>query len=145
MKRYTRAVLLILALCLLFCLPAAALSPQSAAEDLSEAAMFRGTDQGLELSRAPKRSEAAVMLVRLYGAEEEALALYESGDLIQPFEDGNNWAAPYLAWLYSRGLVKGMSETQYGVNLPCKAGDYALFLLRALGYQDGVDFDWAET
>ena len=145
MKRYTRAVLLILALCLLFCLPAAALSPQSAAEDLSEAAMFRGTDQGLELSRAPKRSEAAVMLVRLYGAEEEALALYESGDLIQPFEDGNNWAAPYLAWLYSRGLVKGMSESQYGVNLPCKAGDYALFLLRALGYQDGVDFDWAET
>ena len=98
MKRYTRAVLLILALCLLFCLPAAALSPQSAAEDLSEAAMFRGTDQGLELSRAPKRSEAAVMLVRLYGAEEEALSLYEAGLIAHPFEDVSGWAAPSVPW-----------------------------------------------
>ena len=72
MKRYTRAVLLILALCLLFCLPAAALSPQSAAEDLSEAAMFRGTDQGLELSRTPKRSHARAA-VRRGGGSARAL------------------------------------------------------------------------
>ena len=76
--------------------------------------MYRGTDTGFELDRAPKRSEAAVMLVRLYGAEEEALSLYEAGLIAHPFEDVSGWAAPYLAWLYSEGLVRGVSETRYG-------------------------------
>ena len=57
----------------------------------------------------------------------------------------SGWAAPYLAWLYSEGLVRGVSETRYGADAPCRARDYALFLLRALGYQDGADFAWAET
>ena len=78
------------------------------------------------------------MLVRLYGAEEEALSLYEAGLIAHPFEDVSGWAAPYLAWLYSEGLVRGVSETRYGADAPCRARDYALFLLRALGYQDGA-------
>ncbi len=85
------------------------------------------------------------MLVRLYGAEEEALSLYEAGLIAHPFEDVSGWAAPYLAWLYSEGLVRGVSETRYGADAPCRARDYALFLLRALGYQDGADFAWTET
>lgn len=145
MKRRMLAVLFALGLCALLCVTAAAVSPQSAAEDLAAADVFRGTDAGFELDRAPTRSEAAVMLVRLYGAEEDALARYAAGETGHPFEDGNTWAAPYLAWLYDAGLVRGMSETQYGADLPCRARDYALFLLRALGYQDGYDFDWAQT
>ena len=145
MKRRMLAGLFALGLCALLCVTAAAVSPQSAAEDLAAADVFRGTDAGFELDRAPTRSEAAVMLVRLYGAEEDALARYAAGEISHPFEDGNTWAAPYLAWLYDAGLVRGMSETQYGADLPCRARDYALFLLRALGYQDGYDFDWAQT
>ena len=144
MKRIV-CILLLAALCAALCLLASAASTQSSAEALSAIGVFRGTDTGFELDRAPKRSEAAVMLVRLYGAEEEALSLYADGAISHPFEDGNTWAAPYLAWLYSRGLVKGMSETRYGVDAPCRARDYALFLLRALGYQDGADFEWTET
>ena len=60
------------------------------------------------------------MLVRLYGAEEEARTLYAAGEISHPFEDGNTWAAPYLAWLYSRGLVKGMSDTRYGADASVK-------------------------
>ena len=145
MKRIICILLLIAALCAALCLPAAAASAQQSAEALCEIDVFRGTDTGFELERAPKRSEAAVMLVRLYGAEEEARTLYAEGEISHPFADGNTWAAPYLAWLYSRGLVKGMSETRYGADAPCRACDYALFLLRALGYQDGADFAWAET
>ncbi len=145
MRRIICILLLIAALCAALCLPAAAASAQQSAEALCQIGVFRGTDTGFELERAPKRSEAAVMLVRLYGAEEEAQALFAGGEISHPFEDGNTWAAPYLAWLYSRGLVKGVSETRYGVDAPCRARDYALFLLRALGYQDGVDFEWAGT
>ena len=120
-------MLLLCLLCACLCTQALAVSPQSCAEELSAIDVFRGTDTGFELDRAPKRSEAAVMLVRLYGAEEEALSLYEAGLIAHPFEDVSGWAAPYLAWLYSEGLVRGVSETRYGADAPCRARDYALF------------------
>ena len=145
MKRHLLLFAAILTLCALLCVSASAVSPQSAAEDLAAADMFRGTDQGFDLERAPTRAEAAVMLVRLYGAEEEALQLYNEALISHPFTDCKAWVNPYLAWLYSRGMVKGMAPTQYGADLPCSARDYALFLLRALGYQDGTDFNWTET
>ena len=107
MKRRIGSLLLLCLLCACLCTQALAVSPQSCAEELSAIDVFRGTDTGFELDRAPKRSEAAVMLVRLYGAEEEALSLYEAGLIAHPFEDVSGWAAPYLAWLYSEGLVRG--------------------------------------
>ena len=53
---------------------ASASSHDSVAEELSAIGVFRGTAGGFELDRAPTRSEAAIMLVRLYGAEDEAKA-----------------------------------------------------------------------
>lgn len=47
---------------------ASASSYDSVAEELSAIGVFRGTAGGFELDRAPTRSEAAIMLVRLYGA-----------------------------------------------------------------------------
>lgn len=46
---------------------ASASSYDSVAEELSAIGVFRGTAGGFELDRAPTRSEAAIMLVRLYG------------------------------------------------------------------------------
>lgn len=145
MKRTIRLLFLALLLTLGVCIGASAVSPQSCAEELSAIYVFRGTDTGFELDRAPRRSEAAVMLVRLFGAEDQAQSDYATGVTSHPFEDGNGWCAPYLAWLYSNGMVKGVTPTQYRVDAACTARDYALFLLRALGYQDGVDFEWAQT
>ena len=54
------------------------------AEDLAAIGMFRGTASGFELDRAPTRSEAAIMLVRLYGAEEQAVL----DEVVALFEDG---------------------------------------------------------
>ena len=132
MKRRIESLLLLCLLCACLCTQALAVSPQSCAEELSAIDVFRGTDTGFELDRAPKRSEAAVMLVRLYGAEEEALSLYEAGLIAHPFEDVSGWAAPYLAWLYSEGLVRGVSETRYGADAPCaRAGLCAVSAARA--------------
>lgn len=60
---------------------ASASSYDSVAEELSAIGVFRGTAGGFELDRAPTRSEAAIMLVRLYGAEDEAKTAYEAGEI----------------------------------------------------------------
>ena len=85
------------------------------------------------------------MLVRLYGAEEEAAAAYEAGELAMPFTDVGATAAPYVAWLYDQGIVNGTSATTYGAASACTAQNYVVFLLRALGYQDGTDFAYADA
>ena len=108
--------------------------------------MFRGTvSGGFELDRAPKRSEAAIMLVRLYGAEEEAAAAYQSGEISHPFKDVGPIASPYVAWLYTKGITKGATATTFNSNAACTDKNYVVFLLRALGYEDGKDFQYAES
>ena len=116
----------------------------AAAEDLAAIGVFRGTSDGFELDRAPTRSEAAIMLVRLLGAEEEAQAAYTAGDITLPFTDVGTTAAPYVAWLHDQGIVNGTSAATYGTGA-CSAQNYAAFLLRALGYQDGTDFAYADA
>ena len=127
------------------CVSASASDYDAVAEDLADIGMFRGTAGGFELDRAPTRSEAAIMLVRLYGAEEEAAAAYEAGELTLPFTDVGATAAPYVAWLYENGIVNGTSATTYGAASACTAQNYVVFLLRALGYQDGQDFAYADA
>ena len=102
------------------------------AELLSDLGLVRGTEQGYELDRAPTRAEAAAMLVRLLGAEEEAQAL----DYTAPFTDLESWEQPYVQYLYAGGLTTGASATTFEPEQPCTAQMYAAFLLRALGYTE---------
>ncbi len=104
-----------------------------AAELLSELGLFRGSDKGFELERAPSRIEAAVMLVRLLGKEAEATATTAA----HPFTDVPNWASKYIAYMFSAGLTKGTSETTFDSAALCSAQMYVTFVLRALGYDDG--------
>ena len=108
------------------------------ADLLYEKGLFLGTDLGYELDRAPTRAEAAVLFVRVLGREDEALA----GDGTSPFTDVPAWAAKHIALLYREGLTVGQSETLFGSDSTTSARDYATFLLRAMGYTDGVDFQW---
>lgn len=144
MKRILTVLAATLLLTAAMAVTASASEYDSVAEDLSAIGVFRGTSGGFELDRAPTRSEAAIMLVRLYGAEEEAQAAYEAGDITLPFTDVGTTAAPYVAWLHDQGIVNGTSSTTYGTGA-CSAQNYAAFLLRALGYQDGTDFAYADA
>ena len=84
------------------------------------------------------------MLVRLYGAEDEARTAYDAGEITMPFTDVGATAAPYVAWLYDQGIVNGTSATTFGTGA-CSAQNYVVFLLRALGYEDGTDFAYADA
>ena len=145
MKRFLTVFFTALLLTAALCVTASASDYDDAAQDLSAIGMFRGTSSGFELDRAPKRSEAAIMLVRLYGAEEEAKAAYDAGEISHPFTDVSEFTSPYVAWLYNKGITKGATATTFGSAGPCSAKMYCAFLLRALGYEDGVDFQYADT
>lgn len=145
MKRFLTMFASALLLCAALCVSASASDFDDVATELSAIGMFRGTGTSFELDRAPTRAEAAIMLTRLYGAEEAATADYAAGKIAHPFTDVPEYAAPHIAWLYTQGLTKGMSADQFGSAAACSAQSYATFLLRALGYQDGEDFDYADA
>ena len=144
MKRFLTVLAAALLLAAAMAVPAAASDYDAVAEDLSAIGVFRGTSDGFELDRAPTRSEAAIMLVRLLGAEDEAREAYAAGELTMPFTDVGATAAPYVAYLYQQGITNGTSATKFGTGV-CGAQNYVVFLLRALGYEDGTDFQYADA
>lgn len=145
MKRFLTILITTLALTGALCVSASASNFDSAAEELSAIGMFRGNASGFDLDSAPTRGQAAIMLVRLYGAELEAQRTYSSGRITCPFTDVNETVAPYAAWLADEGLAAGITETTFGASEPCTAKAYTIFLLRALGYRDKVDFTTANA
>lgn len=132
--------------CLALMLSAALLLPvwaadgeaEQAADTLYSLGLFRGTgtDQNgnprFELERTAVREEALVMLIRLLGKEQEALAC--TGE--QPFTDVPQWADRYVAYAYQQGLTNGIGGGRFGSGLQATGNMYLTFVLRALGYQD---------
>lgn len=146
MKRFLALLFTTLLLTAALCVSASASSFDGAAAELAAIGMLRGDGNGgYALDSAPTRTQAAIMLVRLYGAEEEARAAYAAGELKCPFTDMNETGAPYAAWLAEKGLASGTSADTFGGSNPCTAKAYTIFLLRALGYQDGEDFTTASA
>ena len=123
---------------------AAGSEQEKAAETLYELGLFRGTGTNpdgtpiFDLEKTPSRNQAVIMLVRLLGKENEALA----GNWNLPFTDvaKGSTAYPYIGYAYANGLTNGTSATTYSGTKPIKANQYITFVLRALGYTSGKDF-----
>lgn len=139
-------------LMLLSLLPAAAFAATDeaaeAAEGLYSLGLFQGTGTNADgtpiysLDRVPTRNQAIIMLIRLLGREEEALA----GSYETPFTDITSAnMAQYIGYAYENGLSNGVSATAYGGERTVKANQYITFVLRALGYVSGEDFTVSEA
>lgn len=115
------------------------------ASALKTLTLFRGSDtgfgQGFDLERAPTRTEALVMLIRLLGEEAEALACTAS----HPFRDVDPWAAPYVAYAYQKGYSNGMSADMFGSSVSASVQMYTEFILRALGYSSTAQADISDA
>jgi len=116
-----------------------------AADALSALGLFSGTGTDAngkpiyDLDRAPTRSEAVAMLVRLLGKSEEAKA----GTWTTPFTDVPDWAKPYVGYAYTNGLTAGTSTTTFSGSDTVTASQYLTIVLRSLGYKDSQgDFSW---
>lgn len=132
MKQQLRTVCAGLVLAGALMVSALAADYTTCADSLRELGLFRGTAQGDALDRTPTRAEAATMLVRLLGAEEQAQAL----DYDAPFTDLRGWEQPYVQYLYENGLTTGTTATTFSPEDDCTAQMYAAMLLRALGYRE---------
>ena len=115
-------------------------SEKAMADDLKALGLFKGaSDTDYALDRAPTRTEAVVMLLRILGKENEVLTAGYS----HPFTDVPEWADPYIGYAYTTGLSQGVSETEFGSG-NASAAMYLTLVLRSLGYSDtnGEDFTW---
>ncbi len=135
MKKRPVAILTLVIICISLTLTPISAAPAytSYAESLSALGVFLGTGNGFELERAPTRIECLVMLIRLLGAEKEAIAM---NDEAIPFTDVPKWANGYAAYAYKNRLTNGISEKNFGSQMTADAKMYTTFLLRALGYND---------
>jgi len=100
------------------------------ADMLNSLGLFNGTKNGYELDRVPSRVEAAAMLVRLLGAEEDAKQM----NYKHPFIDVPEWANSIVGYMYEKGYTKGISDNKFGSEQLTNARDYTTFMLRTLGY-----------
>jgi len=139
MKKSLLTIALALILTFTMAFSALAASYEHIADELNVLGLFQGTDAGYDLDRAPTRAEAVTMLVRFLGLEEEALAeQYE-----HPFDDSRGWMSPFIGIAYEKGLTTGTSATTFNPGGVCNAQMYVTFILRALGYSDAADGDFA--
>ncbi|MBE6913169.1 MAG: transporter substrate-binding domain-containing protein [Ruminococcaceae bacterium] len=138
MKKTVKILIGLVIITVLLSVSAFAAEPEYFADKLSEIGIFKGTNKGYELDREPTRTEAAVMFVRLLGAEEEAMSLSYTA----PFVDVDNWAKPYVQYLYDKNLIKGIDEITFGSSEACYVEQYSAILLRVLGYSDEEDGDF---
>ena len=112
---------------------------------LYDLGLFKGMGLGensepiFDLDRALTRQEATILLVRLLGAENNAL----HGDWSCPFSDVESWALPYVAYAYTNGITSGISDNMFGSTQIITNQQYITMLLRALGYNERVgDFNY---
>ncbi len=115
-------------------IPVSAMGPDSTAhaDKLASLRLFRGTAEGYNLEAAPTRLQGLIMLIRLLGLEEEALACQDPN----PFTDVTGTGDRYAAYAYANGLTKGTGAAAFTPSRALSAGNYVTFLLRALGYDD---------
>lgn len=127
---------LVLALVLTVCvIPAQALTGEGhrAAETLASLGIVQGD---YNVDAPATRNQAAMILVRLAGAEAAAF----SARAQCPFNDLEAWAAPAVRYAYAQGWLTGTTGNTFSGEEPITANDYCSYLMRTLGYTVGQDF-----
>lgn len=128
---------------------AASVTPdaEAAAWQLYELGLLKG--QGtlpdgtpdLALEETLTRAEAVVLLLRLLAQEESAFL----SEAQSPFNDVPGWAEPYVAYAWQNGLVAGVDSEHFAPDDDCDVRSYLTLCYRALGYDEGVHFQWAQA
>ena len=150
------SLMLALLLTVALAVPALAVETEAAvpqytqdAEALYKLGLFKGV--GSDENGNPKfnlegkctRLQALVILLRLLGLEEEALATTAEN----PFTDipKGHWGEKYVAYAYSIGLTNGVGNNKFGDG-DATPVQFATFTLRALGYDDRQgDFKYSKA
>ncbi len=140
MKRTLLIFVCVLSLLLGTAPGAAALEGETvrAADTLSVLGLVKGTAGGdYALNDYARRDTAAVLLVRLAGAEEAA----RQDPWSAGFRDVPAWCQDAVDLAVRRGWMQGQSQTAFGAEGPIDAQTWFTALLRMLGYPETVPED----
>ena len=129
MKRL-RGVILVLIL-LLAITPSVSAQSSNYAEGLNRLGLFNGTGNGYELSRVPTRAEALVMMLRLWGKEDEI----KKNSYSHPFRD-TSWESSYVGFAHANAIVNGIDEQHFGGSQQATLNQFSAMVLRVLGYSE---------
>lgn len=119
----------------------------AAADVLYELGLFAGTGTTADgspiysLDRELNRQEAMTLFINLLGKADEAVA----GTWTTPFTDVDDWARPFVGYAYEHDFTAGVAEDRFGAHDPVTESQYLTYLLLALGYKQGTDFNWNES
>ncbi|MET0016079.1 trypsin-like peptidase domain-containing protein [Oscillibacter sp.] len=131
---------LALAVLLLICaVPAQALTGEGtrAAQTLSALNVVRGA---YNVNDPATRAQAAVLLVRLAGAEKSAAA----DRTHTPFQDVPAYAVQSVRYVYGQGWLGGVTGNTFGASQAITTRSYCAALMRMLGYT-GSDFSYENS
>jgi len=127
-------------------------SYEAEAQTLNDLGLYNGISETTfdpDLGAALNRETGVVMLLRIFGLEEEASALTnaETDAILAQYSDADSiasWAKTYVAYAVANGLVRGLPDGTFApqANLVGKA--YCTLILRQLGYEPNYDSAAAE-
>ena len=105
------------------------------------ARVFRGDQSGaLNWDDTLTRAEAATMIIRLMGLDEEAQA---AASKPCPFTDVPDWAKGYVNLAWEKGVAKGVGEGRFDPSGVCGAREFITMLYRLTHLTEGTDYSWA--
>jgi hypothetical protein len=107
-------------------------------KDLCEALMMMEIINTYELERNTTRMEMFIIFVTILGVKEDA-SIYPGS---HPFTD-IRWGNEYVAYLYANNHTAGTGNNRFSPNDPGSVQQLCFIMLKALGYQDGVDVTFA--
>jgi len=130
---------------------AEAFSYEKEAVQLNQVGLYLGIREDVfdpDLGTALDRQTGVVMLLRIFGQEEEAkLLTNEQADaLLAKFTDAGtiaDWAKKQVAYAVDKGVVKGYEDSTFRPTAGLNGKAYASLLLQQLGYDGEFDYHQA--
>lgn len=130
-KRISTIILAVMLLCASSVFSA---GNEALADVLYELELFRGTNNGYRLEKSLSREEAATIIVRLMGEEENVLK--ESYNAVFSDVEKERWSYPYIMYCYENGITKGTAADRFSPSAEIPAEQFITLILRLLGYAE---------
>ncbi len=127
---------------------------ENEASALYKLGLYKGVNETYfdpDLEAGLDRQTGVVMLLRMFGQEDEAKAYtYERADrILSKFRDAGNiatWSKRQVAYAVEKGYVKGYSEdSTFRPTNPLNGKAYCSLILQQLGYDGDFQYDRAAT
>lgn len=147
--RVRKGILTCIALTVLFLFSAVAYAEDTSlnekANTLNKISLLKGNGTDYNLGGQILRSEASTFIVRLLG--KEGFVLENKGKYKAKYKDvkGSEWFVPYIAYCSEQSIIKGFPDGKFGPNQNISEKAFLKLVLCAMGYKDGVDFDWSSV